>query len=384
MSRHLTAVVVLAAGLLAGPAHAAPAAQWTQPGYGPGDTYYNPAESVINAGSVNAVRRKWTVALPEAAERCARAAEPVVAGGRVFVPHEAGISAYRAGSGEASWRFSWPYPEDESTPFLAVAGDLLLVGNQGCQSQSDPNGTVRALSVSSGQVVWSVVLPAPVQSMVADRGVVVVSGRTESDSAAVTGLRVTDGTQLWQLAGHSSSGVSAAGRVLVSRAGTASTSALSVTTGRPVWTRRTAWSGLAATPAGDRFYVSAAGNALVCLDAATGSVVWSAARKASPLVAADGRRVYRSLATGVEALDAGTGKRRWAASLAGHAGQPVRAGGLLYTTVDAGQPLGILDAATGARASAGTQIGHVVGGHVVVTGGWIYAIKNNTVSGYAR
>ncbi|MFI7547612.1 PQQ-binding-like beta-propeller repeat protein [Actinoplanes sp. NPDC049599] len=365
-----------------GPKRAAPS--WPQPGYSPADTYYNPGESSINAASINAVRRRWTVALPEAGERCARAAEPLLADGLLFVPQETGISAFQAGTGRLSWRFTWPYPEDESTPHLALSGGLLIVANSGCQSQSDPNGTVRALSVTSGRLVWSAALQAPVESLVVERGVVVVSGESASDSPAVVGLAVADGTQLWQLADHSSAGVSAAGRVLVSRVGAAGTSALSITTGEPLWTRPLAWTGRAATPTGDRFYVSDRRNAMICVSAATGAVVWTAARRGSSLVAADGRRVYRAIAKRVEALDARTGRFRWTAPLAGYAGQPVRAGGLLYTTVDGGRPLGILHAATGRPASAGTQVGSVAGGHVVVTGGWIYAVKGNTVSGYAR
>lgn len=385
-SRTRIGIALVAAAVLAAPtpASADPRAEWVQPGFGPGDTYYNPGESVINAAGVNAVRRRWTVALPEAGERCARAAEPVVAGGRVFVPHETGIAAYQAGTGLLSWRFAWPYPEDESTPYLAVSGGLLIVANQGCQSQSDPNGTVRALSVSSGRLVWSAAMQAPVRSLVVDRGVVVVSGESMSDSPAVVGLRVTDGAQLWQVADHASAGVSAAGRVLVGRVGAAGTSALAVATGRVLWTKRVAWAGRAANPAGDRFYASAAGNAMVCVDAATGALVWTAAGRAGPLVAADGRRVYRATAGGIEALDARTGRLRWTASLAGGAGQPVRAGGLLYVGLGAGKPLGILHAANGRRASAGTQVGSVAAGNVVVTGGWIYALKGNTISGYAR
>ena len=266
---------------------------------------------------------------------------------------------------------------------LAVAGGLLIVGNQGCQSQSDPNGTVRALAVGSGRLVWTAALQAPVESLVVDRGIVVVSGESESDSPAVVGLRASDGTQQWQLAEHSSSGVSAAGRVLVSRVGAVGTSAVSVSTGEVVWTKRIAWAGQAATPLGDRFYATTARNAMVCLDAATGRVVWTAAGKGSSLLAADGKRVYRALGRSVEALDARTGARRWTAALAGNAGQPVRAGGLLYATVDAGKPLGILSAATGARASTGTRIGNVPGGNVVVTGGRIYAVKRNTISAFA-
>jgi outer membrane protein assembly factor BamB len=379
-------VVLLAAGVLAGPApvRAASAASWVQPGYGAGDTYYNPSESVINAASINAVRRRWTVALPEAGRRCARAAEPVVAGGRVLVPQETGIAAFQAGTGRLSWRFTWPDPEDESTPHLAVSGGLLIVANHGCQSQSDPDGTVRALSLGSGRLVWSVRLQAPVESLVVDRGIAVVSGQSPSDSPAVVGLGVADGTQRWQVADHSSAGVSAAGRVLVSRVGGVGTSALSITTGTAVWTRRIAWAGQAANPAGDRFYVSDRRRAMVCVNSSNGAVVWTAARMAGPLIAADGRRVYRAVARRIEALDARTGRARWTAYLPGAAGQPVRAGGLLYATVAGRKPLAILNATDGSRASAGTRIGSIVGGNVVVTGGWIYGLKGYTLSGYAR
>jgi outer membrane protein assembly factor BamB len=61
----------------------------------------------------------------------------------------------------------------------------------------------------------------------------------------------------------------------------------------------------------------------------------------------------------------------------------VRAGGLLYTAVDAGQPLGILHAATGKRASTGHQIGTLNPGPVTVTGGRLYLTRSNAVRAYA-
>lgn len=397
VSRRRTAMAPVAAGLVAAGLLAVPApvqaagpppggaqAGWNQAGYGAGDTYFNPGESMINPGTIHAVRQRWTVALPHSVQSCSRAAEPVVADGRVFVPTQTGIVAYHAATGELLWRFSWQSPEDESTPRLAVSGGLLIVANHGCQSQSDPDGSVRALRLDSGLLAWRTPVLAPVASLVVDRGVVVVSGQSLSDAPAVIGLRVADGTQLWQVADHASTGVSARGRVLVNRTDAPGTAALSVTTGKILWTKGIAWAGQAANPAGNRFYANAEGDALVCLDAATGAVVWTAAGKGSTLIAADRRRVYRAAGTAVEALNARTGAHRWARKLAGDAGQPVRAGGLLYTTVDGGKPLGIRNAASGTRASDGTRIGAVSGGHVVVTGGWIYARKGNTLSGYAR
>ena len=359
---------------------------WAHPGYSAGDTYYNPSESVINTGSINKVRSRWSVNLrlpsPEWVP-CARPSAPLVSGGRVFVTDKSGISAYHSKTGAALWHYSWWDVQDERTPYLAVSGGLLLAGNTDCQSTSDPDGGLLALDVATGVERWHTDLDAPVRSLVVDKGIAVVSGASASDGQHVTAFRVSDGKVRWGLWDYASGGVVANGRLLVNRTeGGTGTSALSITTGKKLWTKANVWSAKGADPAGDRFYVSTVGGALAGIKASTGAVVWTAPGL-SGNIAADGRRVYRSVGNSIEALDARTGRRRWITGLAGPTGQPVRAGGLLYTTVGAGPPLGILKAGSGEVASAGTAFAAVDGGNVVVAGGWLYFVNGDTLKAYA-
>ncbi|MET8147581.1 PQQ-binding-like beta-propeller repeat protein [Actinoplanes sp. NPDC049668] len=381
----LCAATLLAAATLSTPAAAAAVQDWAQPGYGAGNTYYNPGESVINVGSVNSVGLRWTSALATSEQwSCSGPSEPLVSGGRVFVTDGKGIAAYQAATGRLSWRHTWANPEDESTPRLAVAGGLLLAANHGCQSQSDPNGAIMALNLVTGRQAWRTITTIPLASLVVDKGTAVVSGASASDTPQVIGVRASDGARRWSLDDFRSSGVSAGGRVLVGSTSGTETRAVSATTGGTLWSRPTAWNAEAANPAGDRFYATGAGGALVCVSSADGSVQWTAAKGASTQVAADGRRVYRVDTNGIEALNARTGRHAWAARLGAGTGQPVRAGGLLYTAVGGGKPLGIVNAANGAVASSGKQIGTLERGNVVVTAGWIYLTRGNAVFGYAR
>jgi outer membrane protein assembly factor BamB len=367
------------------PAAAPAAGQWAQPGYGAENTFYNPGESVINAGTVNGVKRRWTAALAVTdQETCASPSAPLVSGGRVFVTDVLGIAAYQAGTGRLAWRHTWAFPEDESTPKLAVAGGLLLAANFGCQSQSDPDGAVAAFDVASGRQAWRTETDTPLESLVVDKGMAVVSGSSPSDDPEVIGIRVSDGKQRWNVDQYQSPlGVSAGGRVLIGSTSGVQTRAVSVTTGATLWSKPVAWNAVAATPAGDRFYVSAAGGAMICVDAADGAAQWTAASGGNKPIAADGKRVYLAAGKGIEAVNARTGLRAWTARFGGDTGQPVRAGGLLFTAVGAGKPLGIVNAATGKAASPGRQFGTLAGGNAVVAAGWIYLTRGNSLFGYA-
>jgi hypothetical protein len=51
--------------------------------------------------------------------------------------------------------------------------------------------------------------------------------------------------------------------------------------------------------------------------------------------------------------------------------------------VDAGEPLGVLNAATGMVASSGRQFGGSDGGNVVVANGWIYLLVGDVIEAYS-
>lgn len=211
----LSLAIAAAAGAAASPATAAPAPGWEHPGFDAEDSHYNPAESVINAGSVERLVKKWSMPLRDAPESCSGWSPPLVSGGRVIVNDKLGISAYDAGSGAVRWHFDWDQPDDNTTPILGVGGGLLIAANGDCNSQSDPDGQLVALDLADGKVRWKLSVDAPVRSAVVDRGVVVISGWSPSDEEVVAGFRASDGKPLWDKPGWSTSGVSANGVILM-------------------------------------------------------------------------------------------------------------------------------------------------------------------------
>jgi outer membrane protein assembly factor BamB len=378
----LLAASVLATGLLsvalAAPAHAGDRG-WAHPGYGSGNTFYQPHESAINAASIGDVESQWSVELPTIEEySCTEPSAPLVAGGRVFVTDEAGIGAYRQTTGARLWHHDWDFPDDTYTPHLAVAGGLLIAGSTECQSQSDPNGAIVALNVTNGEQKWQVDVGGPVESLVVDKGIIAVAGSSESSDPAVAGYRLRDGKLRWTLGDHFSAGVAAGGKLLVEGTEEQGYAAVSITTGRKVWSRPSLLTGLAANPSGTHFYLADGDGGLVCVRSSDGAKLWSGNGTGGP-IASDGRRVYRGFSNSIEALDARTGTRLWIRRLGAPAGQPVRAGGLLYTD---GASLTILDPTSGAPIRH-RPFGAATSHHVVVADGRLFRINGDNLTAYA-
>jgi outer membrane protein assembly factor BamB len=191
---------------------------------------------------------------------------------------------------------------------------------------------------------------------------------------------VSDGRLRWTVRHYWSAGVSANGRLLVSGTEDQGIAVLSITTGKKLWSKPWLWTALAANPAGDSFYLDDNDGGLVSIKAFNGAKIWAKNGTGGPM-AADGKRVYRGFSNSVEALDARTGKQVWITRVGATAGQPVRAGGLLYTNVQ-GQGLTILTAATGAPASR-WPFGTVQYYNVVVAGGRLLQIDGDTLKAYS-
>jgi outer membrane protein assembly factor BamB len=369
----LTATALTATALtatLAAPAHAAGPAGWDHPGFDAEDSYYNPAESAINAGTVAHLTRRWQVPLRRHAEACGGASTPLVAAGRVFATDELGISAYESRTGALAWRYNWPDPDDASTPDLAVAAGVLVAANNDCHSASDPDGTLTALETTTGHLRWQTKTGFPIFAAVVDKNMIVVSGESASDEQAAVAYRAADGHQAWRKPGFASSPVSADGRTLLTKGTT--TTAVAVTTGAVLWTKPRLWQAQSATPASDRFLVTD-GAALTAINAATGTVAWTAPGKAADLLATDGRRVYRAEDHTIEAVSAVNGRPLWSRQLAAETTQPVRAGGLLYTSG------AVLNPTSGEMAAPGTPFA----GKQIVTGGRLYTVNGTTLASYS-
>ena len=375
----LFTAAALAAALIAAPASAAATTAWTQPGYGPAHNYYNPNETVLNASTIDDLKLSWAKGLPDLTASCSRPSEPLAAGGRVFVTDRKGVGAYMASNGRLLWHHDFRFPEDESTAHLAVVGGVLVAGTTGCQSQSDPNGALFALNVSTGKQVWRVDARGPVESLVADRGLVMVSGSSESSAPAVRAFRVSDGKLRWTAAAYQTTGVVAGARLLVRRTNASGYAALAVDTGKRLWLRTGAWDGIAATPASDRFLLRDSARKLISVNAATGVVQWKTAGAGGEL-ATDGRRIYVGGSEALYALDVRNGKKMWSRTTDGwSAGQPVRAGGLVYSMID-DDKLRVYNAANGALVHFGGEPGSH--GDLAVSGGRLFLVDEESVMAF--
>ncbi|MEU4155928.1 PQQ-binding-like beta-propeller repeat protein [Actinoplanes sp. NPDC026670] len=341
---------------------------WDHPGYDAEDSHYNPAETVLTGDRIRHVAQKWQVSLRTSDESCSGFGGPVLSGGRVYVSDQLGISAYRAADGAVSWRYDWAYPSDSETPRLAVSDGLLIVAGGDCNSQSDPDGEVIALDARTGLPRWKLRLDVPVNSVVVDKSLVVVSGGSPSDEDAVAAYHIRDGRSAWRKAKYLAAGVSADGTILAratdgSDVATGVSAAITITTGGVRWTRKGKWTAQAASPGSDRFLVTDETGLLRSVGVSDGRLEWTASAFASSTpIAVDRERVYRVSGRDVEALNLTDGKRVWAARQKVDGVQPVGAGGLIHAGA------AVLNAADGKVA------GPDLAGRVIVAGGRIYQV----------
>jgi outer membrane protein assembly factor BamB len=377
--------MILALGLGSGTAPAAHAATspaaWGQDGYGPGNTRYNPAESVVNAGSLGRLKLRWTVSPAPGKPGCEPGpATPRVVGDRVFLLEGGGVAAYSAGTGKRLWR-NTGFGRITTGPI--VAGGLVVVAETGCDSNSDYDGSLIALDAATGVQRWRRTAAWTLDTAVADAGTIVASGYCGTCDDARHGAlahRLSDGTPLWTHPNEVLSGpVSAAGTVLLRHTtGSGQTWASRIGTGAPTWGTDLASAAVAANPAGTTFYLRD-DSGLRARAAADGRELWQVPKEGGDL-ATDGRRVYVASVGRVNTYDAATGRLLWTRALATPRA-PVRAGGLLYVlsgqgtlavlSPDAGTPIG----------SKATYRGLEL--HVVPAGGRLLTSQRRAIRAYA-
>ena len=365
-------------GLLAGvgsaslptPAQAATPG-WTHDGYGPGNTGYNAAESVVNSGTIKKLKLKWRAVPQPGTDGCQEQTTPVVADGRMFMIDGGGVGAYDFKTGRRLWS-NPTVMEDLVHRTMTVTGGLVITTGYWCYGVSDPSGHIVALDAETGKVRWSLLEGSATESVLADSGMLVSYSVCEVCSSYwVSGYRASDGAYVWGQEGVLSSPVSAGGRLLLT--GTEMGSfAVAATTGKLLWRSGVAWSVLASNPSGDQFYVRGPEGRLAALKAATGKVLWSMPSAAGQL-SADGRRVYVSHEGAITAYDAADGRQLWRRAGVPDS-RPIRAGGLLYV---AGS---ILSPVNGSLVMSATYSSPYH--HAVVVGGRVLRVKGYEVQAY--
>ncbi|WP_327001588.1 PQQ-binding-like beta-propeller repeat protein [Dactylosporangium sp. NBC_01737] len=356
---------------------------WTHDGVDAANGGYNPDERVVKAGNVGKLKLRWSVTPMAGAEGCAPALPPpLVAGGRVYVLDSEGVTALDAGSGRKVWRDTRIL---DSLDFrrIVVADGMLLVAGSSCYANSDPDGFLFALDAGTGVRRWDVVQEPPVNELVVDGGTVVTSGwATATNEDTVIAYGVRNGEQRWSRSGAVLAGpVSSAGWVLLHDA--KGTTAVTVGAGRTLWQAGTRWTPLAATAEQFLAVPDPVGQGdqtgLAAIRAASGGILWRQPGTVES-VATDGRRVYAAGGTTLTAFHAGKGSKLWSRQLAGAAQRPVRAGGLLYVTVE-GHPMAVLSPVTGRDVPGAGRFDGATG-HAVVTGGRLYLTDGRTLRVY--
>jgi outer membrane protein assembly factor BamB len=360
-------------------------AGWPQAGYGPGNTGYNP-EASLAASSVDDLRPRWSIGSVQMPSSCTAQSPPVIADGRMFLTDATGFAGYDAATGRRLWRYEHRDPSDTVTPRLAVAGGLLIAAVNTCVSVSDPDGELLALDPATGARRWRVARDAPMYRMVADQGVVAVVGGDAGHDAA-SGYRLRDGHRLWNMVGAEAlHGVSAGGRLLLTRSGGRGAVAVSITSGRRLWSTGARWTALAADPAGNRFYVTDRSNALIAVRAATGARLWTVPRVVDNEygggLAVDQTRVYASYGGALSAYASGSGRRLWRQHQGSATYRPVVTGGAVYVVIHDG-PMLIMRARDGALLDAGQRYQRMRG-HAVVVAGRMYLTDGTRLRTFTR
>jgi len=369
------AVVLVAAS---SPVRAAGGSIWPQPGHDSGHSFYNADESVLNAGTVGSLKARWQVV--PAPTRCPGLPSqvgPVVAGGLTLMQDTSGLTARDSRTGEQVWKTNVGI-EDRWAYNLVVAGSNVVVTASGTScgiEGGESDGTIMAYNLATGARRWSASDDTEAQQVVVVDGTLVVSGSSSGVEPIVTGYRLSDGRRLWS-DGTNSDGartlaalVPVGHEVIVNHFGR-ETLRLNAVTGAPTGSWPASWHPLASV-AGDRVVVGDSDDwTLKAVHVSDQRVLWSVDR-VSNRVASDGRRLYVGIGSSIEAYDAATGRLAWSVALGGRAGQPVRAGGLVYVPV-AGKPVAVRDAATGRKVAASSALSSVRS-VLAVAGGRLYA-----------
>lgn len=372
--------VALAVAAAAGPAAVSAATSgspWAQTDYDSAQSRANIAEKALTASTVGKVRYLRSVATPldlPGQQGCTFNAfdAPVLVGGSLYAAANNRLTKYDAATGRMLWRRHLSAASDGTSldeSALAVAGGLVLVGELGCGSVSDPNGYVQAYKAATGARVWSKPISpsgGALVQMVVSGGYVVAAGTSPGGGQVVAVRRITNGAIVWSRVSDSC----APGTVLVIAglvvtydcSGPEALAANHVATGAHAWSRAGNWvlqRGELAGTAGGHLFATNPSGAVVDLNPATGQTR-HALQSASTVLAVDGSRAYADCGSlGVCAYRLTTGAMQWHVLPGSAPGLAAEAGGVLY--LDQGQALNTATGATLTSLWTGTASALAIG-----------------------
>jgi outer membrane protein assembly factor BamB len=314
--RRVIGVAIVFALLSAAPAFAV---DWTQAGRTSARTGFNGAEDVLNGSNVATLQTQWTYAAGGVV------GSPVVAGSKVFFSSDNGeLTAVDEVSGLELWKRS-----------IGTSGPArLAVDKRRGIVVASWDGNLQAFRTATGEPAWDV--PGAGTSAANPTDPAIVKGKVFSTTAggSVIAVNVADGGILWECvtpvpcANASTSPAVAGGRVLfVGDDGVdPRLQALELASGTPLWDR-TAPTGVEAGPlvaAGVVYTASVTEDDVVARSVLDGTLVFSknvpgttALSFAQGVVYASRSVVGTAISGGIVAVDGVTGDRLWKMSTGG-------------------------------------------------------------------
>jgi hypothetical protein len=351
-------------GLAGAGAAPAPGSPWSQTDYNAAQSRANLTEQTLTATTIRNVRYLRGIASPlnqPGQGGCNRSTivTPVLTGGRLYAVTNGRLSKYNPATGALIWRRSLLDPITNE-PFtldarsLSVAGGLVVVGDLGCDSVSDPNGFIQAFSASTGARAWSQQITpggGALDQMGVSGSYIAAAGSSPGGGTVVSVHQLTTGALVWSPTtdGCGPGTVLVAAQLVISYGCTQSlaekVTARSIATGALAWSKTGNWvllRGDAGSTAGRHLFAASPSGTVVSLNPLTGAAQFSLA-DAADVLAADATRAYGNCGSlGVCAYSTTTGARLWNAHPGYIPTLAAEAGGVLY--LDQGNAL---NAATG-------------------------------------
>jgi outer membrane protein assembly factor BamB len=363
------ALVLALSGGSGGAAGAAgPSSPWSQTDYNAAQSRANLTEQTLTATTIRSVRYLRGIASPlnqpgQGGCNANTIVAPVLTGGSLYAVTNGRLAKYNPATGGLIWRRALSESFILDARSLSVAGGLVVVGDLGCDSVSDPNGFIQAFNASTGARVWSQPITpvgGALDQMVVSGSYVVAAGTSPGGGRPVSVHQLSSGALVWyrlkEPCGPSTVLV-VAQLVMSSGCGQNFTEVLTarnIATGAVAWSHSGNWQpqrGDIGGSAGRHLYATNPSGTVVSLDPLTGKTQYSLAQAVSVL-AVDTARAYATCGgLGVCAYSTATGAQQWSINPGFTPVLGAEAGGVLY-----------LDQGTALSAATGKTVAELGGG----------------------
>ena len=358
------ALVLALPGEAGGAVATGPGSPWSQTDYNAAQSRANLTEQTLTATTIRSVRYLRGIASPlnqPGQGGCTpnTIAAPVLTGGRLYAVTNGQLSKYNPATGALIWRRTLLDPITKEAfildaQSLAVAGGLVIVGDLGCDSVSDPNGFIQAFSASTGGRAWSQQITpggGALDQMGVSGSYIAAAGTSPGGGQVVSVHQLTTGALVWSRTtdGCGPGTVLVVAQLVISYGCTQSlaekVTARGIATGALAWSKTGSWvllRGDAGGTVGRHLFAVNPSGTVVSLNPLTGTTQFSLA-DADDVLAADATRAYGNCGSlGVCAYSTATGARLWSTQPGFIPALAAEAGGVLY--LDQGNAL---NAATG-------------------------------------